>query len=59
MFLTHLNRVNFPISIDRTSLFQILGGGVGGGGGWGGGWVVFLNFIQKFMEYYVSNQWRP
>ena len=23
--LTHLSRINFPISIDRTSLFQILG----------------------------------
>ena len=23
--LTHLNRMNFPISIGRTSLFQILG----------------------------------
>ena len=25
MWLTHLSRMNFPISIGRTSLFQILG----------------------------------
>ena len=28
--LTHLSQMNFPISISRKSLFQILGGGLGG-----------------------------
>ena len=46
--LTHLSRMNFPISIGRMSLFQILGvlGGI-------------FHFIQILMEHSVSKQWRP
>ena len=47
--LTHLNRMNFPISIGRTSLFRILG--VLG--------VFFFNFIQILIEHSVSKQWKP
>ena len=36
---------NFPISIGRTSLFQILG--------------VFFFFMKIHIEYSVSKQWRP
>ena len=42
--LTHLNRVNFPISIGRTSL---------------GCWVVFYIFIRILIVHSVSKQRRP
>ena len=44
--LLDLSQMNFPISMDRTSLFQILGvlGGI---------------FIQILIEYSVSKQCRP
>ena len=38
MYLTHLSRMNFPISIGRTGLFQILGV-----------LVVFFIFIQTLI----------
>ena len=45
--LTHLSQMNFPISIDRMSLYQILGvlGGI-------------FHFIQILIEHSVSKQWR-
>ena len=46
--LTHLSRMNFPIPIRRTSLFQILG--VFGG---------IFHFYSIFDRYVLSNQWRP
>ena len=46
--LTQLSRMNFPIPIRRTSLFQILG--VFGG---------IFNFSSIFDRYVLSNQWRP
>ena len=46
--LTHLNPMNFPIPIRRTSLFQILG--VFGG---------IFHLYSIFDRYVLSNQWRP
>ena len=45
---THLSRIDFPTIINWTSPFLFKGC-----------WVVFLFFIQKFIEYSVSKQWRP
>ena len=46
--LTHLSRMNFPISISRTSLFYIYGC-----------LVVFLIVIQLLIDFLVSKEWRP
>ena len=42
--LTHLSRMNFPISISRTSLFQILG---------------VLSSIFQFYSYSYRTFWEP
>ena len=48
IYLTHLSRMNFPISISRMSPFQILGVLSG-----------IFHFIQILIEHSVSKQWIP